>query len=67
MDIDIGEIVTELTVTDGRHALTPEEKRDIVQAVAECIRAEKERARQREKDTGLRDRAYQPEGSANEA
>jgi hypothetical protein len=65
-DVEIGEIVTELVVTEPNGALSREEMRKIIETVLQHVRAEKERGQQREKDTGVRDRAYQPEGSGAE-
>ena len=65
-DVEVGEIVTELVVSEPNGSLTREEMRNIVETVLHHIRAEKERGQQREKDTGVRDRAYQPETSGVE-
>jgi hypothetical protein len=62
MDVEIDEVVTDLIVTEPNGSLSREEMRNIVRAVAEHLRAQRQSARQREKDTGVRDRAYQPEG-----
>jgi hypothetical protein len=58
MDVRIGEVVTELTVTEGVGPLSPEDVRKIVTLVLEQLRQEQDRAQQRERDTGLHDRAY---------
>ncbi|MGO9227917.1 MAG: hypothetical protein ACLQKA_01725 [Bryobacteraceae bacterium] len=65
-DVEVGEIVTELVVTEPNGALSREEMRKIVETVMQHVRAEKECGQQREKDTGVRDRAYQAEGSGTE-
>jgi len=56
-DVEVGEIVTELVVTEPNGALSREEMRKIIESVLQHVRAEKECGQQREKDTGVRDRA----------
>lgn len=63
LNVDIDEIVTEMTLSEGRQGLSAAEKRELVQAVLECLRSKQDCDQQREKDTGLRNRAYRPEGS----
>ncbi len=66
MDVQIDEVVTELVVTEPTGSLSREEMRAIVQHVVEHLNLERNRSRQREKDTAIRDRAYDPEGSDRE-
>jgi hypothetical protein len=66
MDVEIDEVMTDLIVTDPHGALSREEMRNIIQTVLQHVRAEQHNARQREKDTGVRDRAYQAGGGADE-
>ena len=66
MDVEIDEVKTDLVVTDGAGSLSREEMKKIVEAVVECLRAQKHSAKQREKDTAVRGRAYQPESGSSD-
>jgi hypothetical protein len=59
-DIKINEVVTDMTVTEGVGALSPEEVKTLVGLVLAQVRAEQDRMAQRQRDTGIRDRAYTP-------
>jgi hypothetical protein len=63
MDVEIDEVVTDLVVTEPVGSLSKQEMKQIIETVLQHVRAERDRAKQREKDTGVRGRAYQPEGS----
>jgi hypothetical protein len=65
MDVRIDEIVTDLVVTEPVGPLSKEDTRNLIQTILQHIRAEQQSARQRQKDTGGRDRADQPEGEPN--
>jgi hypothetical protein len=57
-DIRIGEVVTDIVVTEGIGALGPEEVKRIVSLVIEHLRHEQDRAAQREQDTSIRNQFY---------
>jgi hypothetical protein len=58
LDVRIGEVVTDMVVTEGVGALGPEEVKRLVALVLEQVRYEQERMAQRERDTTIRDRAF---------
>lgn len=58
MDVRIGEVVTDMVVTEGVGTLGPEEVKRLVALVLEQVRYEQERMAQRERDTTIRDRAF---------
>jgi hypothetical protein len=58
MDVRIGEVVTDMVVTEGVGTLGPEEVKSLVALVLEQVRYEQERMAQRERDTAIRDRAF---------
>ena len=60
MNVDIDEIVTEMVVSDSGTGLSRAEMRQIVQSVIEHLRHEQASGRQRQRDTGVRNRAYDP-------
>jgi hypothetical protein len=62
MDVQIDEVVTDMVVTDGSAGLSPAEMKQIVETVMRKVREERDCSKQREKDTAVRGRAYQPEG-----
>jgi hypothetical protein len=62
MDVQIDELVTELVVEDQPTGLKGSDLKQIIEAVMQHVHAYHERERQREKDTGVRDRAYRQEG-----
>jgi len=61
MDVHIGEVVTELVVTEGVGQLSAADVKRLVALVLEQVRHEQERAAQRERDTAIHDRAFRPE------
>jgi hypothetical protein len=58
MDVRIGEVVTDMVVTEGVGTLGPDEVKRLVALVLEQVRYEQERMAQRERDTTIRDRAF---------
>jgi hypothetical protein len=58
MDVRIGEVVTDMVVTEGVGTLGSEEVKRLVALVLEQVRHEQERMAQRERDTTIRDRAF---------
>jgi hypothetical protein len=58
MDVRIGEVVTEMVVTEGVGSLGPEEVKRLVAIVLEQLRQEQDRAAQRQRDTSIGDRAF---------
>jgi hypothetical protein len=60
-DVRINEVVTDLEITEGVGALSPEEVRKLVTLVLEQVHLEQDRAEQRKKDTKITDRAYHPD------
>jgi hypothetical protein len=61
-DVEVGEIMTELVIEDQGSGLTREDMRKVIEAVMQHLDAHRDRERQRQSDTGVRDRAYCPEG-----
>ena len=58
MDVRVGEVVTEMVVTEGVGSLSPEEVKRLVALVLEQVRHEQARAMQRARDTTVYDQAY---------
>jgi hypothetical protein len=58
MDVKIGEVVTELVVTEGVGSLSPEDVKRLVALVLEQIRHEQGRTAQQQRDTAVHDRAF---------
>jgi hypothetical protein len=58
MDVKIGEVVTEMTVTEGVGSLSPEDVKRLVSLVLEQIRHEQGRTAQQQHDTAIHDRAF---------
>jgi hypothetical protein len=58
MDVKIGEVVTEMVVTEGVGSLSPEEVKRIVAIVLEQLRQQQDSAAQRERDTAVTNRAF---------
>jgi hypothetical protein len=58
MDVRIGEVVTEMVITEEIGPLKPEDIKRLVALVLEQLRQEQDRMAQRERDTEVRDRAY---------
>jgi polyhydroxyalkanoate synthesis regulator phasin len=61
VDVKIGEVVTEMVVTEGVGALNPEEVKKLVTLVLEHIRREHDHAEQRARDVKINDRAFRPD------
>jgi hypothetical protein len=61
VDVKIGEVVTEMVVTEGVGALGPEEVKKLVTLVLEQIRRERDHAEQRARDVKINDRAFRPD------
>ncbi len=58
-DVRIGEVVTEMVVTEGVGSLSPEEVKRLTQIVMEQLRAELDRRAQHQRDTSVYDSSYQ--------
>jgi hypothetical protein len=58
-DVRIGEVQTEVVVTESVGALGPEEVKRIVAIAMEQFRLEQDRNRQRQKDTGVHESNYE--------
>jgi hypothetical protein len=56
--VHIGEVVTDLIVTESVGPLSPEDVKRLAALVAEHMRQEKERTDQRTRDVEIRDRAF---------
>jgi hypothetical protein len=59
-DVQINEVVTDISVTEGVGPLSAEDLKRIVGIVLAYVRTEQDRQAQQSKDTTIRDRAYQP-------
>ncbi|MGH9425693.1 MAG: hypothetical protein ACRD2L_05225 [Terriglobia bacterium] len=55
MDVRIGEVATEMIVTEGVGSLNPEEVKRLVALVLEQVRHEQDRLAQRQRDTMIND------------
>jgi hypothetical protein len=60
VDVRIGEVSTELTVTEAVGPLAPEDVKRLVALVIEQVRQEQDRAALRARDTAITDRAFRP-------
>ena len=58
MDVRIGEVATEMVVTEGVGSLSAEEVKRLVALVLEQVRQEQDRMAQRQRDVVVNDRAY---------
>jgi polyhydroxyalkanoate synthesis regulator phasin len=58
MDVKIGEVVTEMVVTEGVGSLSPEDVKRLVSLVLEQLRYEQDRSAQQQRDTAIHDRAF---------
>ncbi|HWG95763.1 MAG TPA: hypothetical protein VN647_01665 [Nitrospira sp.] len=58
-DIRIGEVVTDIVVTEGVGTLSADDVKRIVALVVEHLRHEQERITQRTRDTAIHNQAYQ--------
>lgn len=61
MNVRINEVVTDLEITEGVGALSPEEVKRLVKLVLEQVRIEQDRVEQHRRDTKITDRAYHPD------
>jgi hypothetical protein len=59
-DVQIGEVVTELVITEGIGPLSPQEVKALVALVLQQVRQEQERCQDRDRDTRIFDRAFRP-------
>ena len=57
-DVKIGEVQTEIVVTEGVASLSPEDVKRIVAIAMEQSRQEQDRMAQRQKDTAVHDSNY---------
>jgi hypothetical protein len=57
-DVRIGEVVTEIVVTEGIGPLGPDEVRSLVALVLDHVRQDQQRRSDRTRDTELRDRVF---------
>jgi hypothetical protein len=60
VDVRIGEVITELTVTEAVGPLSPDDVKRLVALVLEQVRQEQERADLRRRDTAITDRVFRP-------
>jgi hypothetical protein len=58
-DVRIGEVQTEMVITEGVASLTAEDVKKIVEIAMQQFRSEQERMSQRQRDTSLYDSSYQ--------
>ena len=58
-DVRIGEVQTEVVVTEGVASLSPEDVKRIVAIAIEQFRQEQDRMAQRQKDTGVHNSNYE--------
>ncbi len=58
-DIRIGEVVTDIVVTEGVGTLSADDVKRIVALVVEHLRHEQDRIAQRTRDTAIHNQAYQ--------
>lgn len=61
MDVRIGEVVTEVVVSDTVGPLGPDEVRRLVTLVLEQVRHETARRDQQARDADIHDRVFRPE------
>lgn len=60
-DVRIGEVETEIVITEGVGPLSPQEVKTLIAMVLEQVRQEQSRKADRERDTAIHDRAFRPE------
>jgi hypothetical protein len=60
MDVRIGEVVTDLVITEGVGPLSPQEVKALVALVLDHVRQDQDRRADRERDTAIHDRAFRP-------
>ena len=61
MDVHIGEIQTNITVSDDATSLSPEALQRIVKIVLEKVKQHQDVEKQRQNDVGIEDRVYRKE------
>jgi hypothetical protein len=59
-DVRVGEVMTEIVVTEGIGPLGPQEVKALVALVLEQVRQDQRRQEDQQRDTRLRGRAFQP-------
>lgn len=59
-DVRIGEVQTDVTITEGVGPLSAEDMKTLVTKVLEHVRREREQDAQRDEDTRIHDRAFRP-------
>jgi hypothetical protein len=59
-DVRVGEVTTEIVVTEGIGPLGPQEVKALVALVLEHVRQEQSRRDDHQRDTELRGRAFEP-------
>ncbi len=60
-DISIGEVQTNLEISDGATPSSSELRKLVAALVKQCLREEKERSGFRDQDTRITDRAWRPD------
>jgi hypothetical protein len=60
MDVRIGEVVTDVTVTEGIGPLSAEDMKALVATVLEHVRQAQHRDTDRDEDTRIHDRTFRP-------
>jgi hypothetical protein len=60
-DVRIGDVHTDVTVTDGAGPLSAQDMKTLVAKVLEHVRREREQDAQRDQDTRIHDRAFRPQ------
>jgi hypothetical protein len=60
MDVQIGEVTTELVVNESVGALGPEEVKRLLKLMMDHMAEHRDRAEEKERDTAVRDRAFHP-------
>lgn len=59
-DVRIGEVQTDVTITEGAGPLSAEDMKTLITKVLEHVRREREQDAQRDEDTRIHDRAFRP-------
>jgi hypothetical protein len=59
-DVRIGQIHTDLVITEGVGPLSPEDVSRLVKLVMEKLQEEQSRRADRDRDTSIHDRAFRP-------
>jgi hypothetical protein len=59
-DVRVGEVVTDIVVTEGIGPLGPQEVKALVALVLEHVREDRRRQDDQQRDTRMRGRAFQP-------